>query len=217
MSRPASQARQTISYPERRAAMSRAAILAAAETCFTQDGYAVSMDVIGKAAGVSRATLFSHFPTKEILYRSVVKAISEDQLSPLLEPLQDPGDFVANLLRFARGYAKAVLTKRSLGIHRLTVTESQRFPELSDSHLLAGIGRVLPMLEDYLVNGIERGLVRRADPKVLSEQFLVSVIGYRQERALLGHTKGVSPPAEAYVESAVQALLLAPLPKDPAS
>lgn len=206
MSRAAPEASSRTTYPERRAAQSRAAILAAAEACFTQHGYSVSMDAIGKAAGVSRATLFSHFPTKETLYREVVKAIAEAQLSPLLEPLSDPTDFIPNLRRFSRGYAKAVLAKRSLGIHRMAVTENQRFPELSDGHYIAGVGRVLPVLEAYLVNGIQRGIVRPVNPKVLAEQFLVSVIGYRQERALLGH-KGAQLAAETYVDNAVTSLL----------
>src|SRR3546814_5485515 len=51
----------------------RAAIIAAATDLFTHSGYgAVSMDAIAAKAGVSKRTVYSHFPGKDVLFAAVM-------------------------------------------------------------------------------------------------------------------------------------------------
>ncbi|GAA4909353.1 TetR/AcrR family transcriptional regulator [Streptomyces coeruleoprunus] len=76
MSTPSSKARRTApgrDEPRRRADAERsiAAILAAALDCFARDPQ-VSMTAVAAAAGVSRVTLYAHFPSREALLDSVL-------------------------------------------------------------------------------------------------------------------------------------------------
>jgi AcrR family transcriptional regulator len=73
---------------DQRAAATRAAILAAAETMFLRDGYAqTSMKAIAAQAGVSEKTMYLAFSTKATLLRQVIHlAVRGDEAStPLSE------------------------------------------------------------------------------------------------------------------------------------
>jgi len=68
MTRPAPAARLT----DRK----RAAILDAAEAEFRQAGYeATSMDRIAASAGVSKRTVYNHFPSKEVLFAQILQQL----------------------------------------------------------------------------------------------------------------------------------------------
>src|SRR3546814_2076260 len=72
----------------------RAAIIAAATDLFTHSGYgAVSMDAIAAKAGVSKRTVYSHFPGKDVLFAAVmtrhcgtVSGVAGWELDPEVEP-----------------------------------------------------------------------------------------------------------------------------------
>lgn len=196
-----------------RAAASRAAILRAAEFCFIREGYPVSIEVIREEAGVSRATLFSHFGSKEALYREVVTNVSDRELTPLFSMLDKPADYVDALRQFALTFTRGVLKPDRVGFHRLCVTEANRFPELASSHYVSGMGLVLPAVARYLAKGMKAGIVRKEDPKLMAEQFLASSMGYRQYRALLTREED-APSSAKYVEAALRAILVA-APKPP--
>ena len=60
---------ETAAGGEEPASPKRTAIVAAATELFTQSGYgAVSMDAIAAKAGVSKRTVYSHFPGKDVLF-----------------------------------------------------------------------------------------------------------------------------------------------------
>ena len=54
------------------------AVLAAAERAFLAAGFgAVTMDAIAREAGVSKATVYAHYSSKEALFGAVVARLSE--------------------------------------------------------------------------------------------------------------------------------------------
>src|SRR4051794_32809015 len=66
----------------------RAAILDAAAALFAERGYvATSFDSVAAEAGVSRATVFAHFPTKAVLLKAAydVTLVGDDEPVPLPE------------------------------------------------------------------------------------------------------------------------------------
>jgi TetR/AcrR family transcriptional regulator, regulator of autoinduction and epiphytic fitness len=66
----------------------RAAILDAAAALFAERGYvATSFDAVAVGAGVSRATVFAHFPTKALLLKAAydVTLVGDDEPVPLPE------------------------------------------------------------------------------------------------------------------------------------
>jgi AcrR family transcriptional regulator len=190
-----------------RLARTRAAILQAAERLFLAQGYLVSMEDIRRAADISRATLFAHFGTKENLFRAVVKGISDREVTEILNPLVDPEEeFLTALLKFSRSFVAGVLSAERVAIYRLAIVESKTFPELAHSHYRVGIGRILPVLRDFIEGGQQKGWVRQDSPAVLAEQFAAGLLGYRQYRALLGQPEERAGNPE-YIKSAILALL----------
>lgn len=194
-------------YNLKRAERSRSAILKAAVKCFVSTGATVSVTAICREADVSRATLFSHFGSKEGLYEAVIRELSDRQLEPVLALLGQTDRYAERLREFGRGFALAVLSKESIGARRLATSELRSLPKLAKVHYQLGIGRILPVLTAFLKNGIEAGHVRNADPVLLAEQFLAATLGYRQYRALIDYRE-TSASNDEYVESAVRSVLL---------
>jgi TetR/AcrR family transcriptional regulator of autoinduction and epiphytic fitness len=64
--------------PSRLTDRKRAAILSAAVIEFRQSGYeATSMDRVAASAGVSKRTVYNHFPSKEALFAQIIQQLSE--------------------------------------------------------------------------------------------------------------------------------------------
>jgi AcrR family transcriptional regulator len=80
--------RYTTPKRDKRAAATRAGILAAAETLFLRDGYArTSMKAIAALAGVSEKTMYLVFATKATLLRQVIQLAVQGDEAPT--PLSD--------------------------------------------------------------------------------------------------------------------------------
>ena len=124
--------------PERKkSAIKAAAILAGARQEFLAHGYAsTSMDRVAAAAGVSKATVYSHFQDKAGLFSALVKELAEDRFQTMLFDPHDESTL--------RGEPRTVLTELANKLldeaacdsqfcefMRLIVGESGRFPELS--------------------------------------------------------------------------------------
>ena len=195
-----------LTWHQSRAAESRRAILQAADKLFLRDGYKVSIDAISAEAGVARRTLYLQFGSKEALFRAVVDDTSSRAIAPLLKVLDDEGAPVSEVLtRFADTLVGLVFAPHSVAFLRLCIAES-RFPDLGARHYETGMNRIIPALARYLAAKIEQGSIARDDPSLMAEQFLASVLGYRQYRALLAVP---NPPieAQAYVARAVAMFL----------
>lgn len=73
-------------------------ILHHAAACFAATGLAATMGEIAAAAGVSRRTLYNHFPTREAVLEALVERQSLDFLAGLRAAVAMEGDFPAFLL-----------------------------------------------------------------------------------------------------------------------
>jgi TetR/AcrR family transcriptional regulator len=90
----------------------REAILAAAQRRFAQYGHAkVTMDEIAADVGIGKASIYYYFPTKEDLFRAVVKHEQEEFLR-LMEPIltqetsstRKLSDYLARRLEYFRNF-----------------------------------------------------------------------------------------------------------------
>lgn len=73
-------------------------ILHHAAACFAASGLAATMADIAAAAGVSRRTLYNHFPAREAVLAALVERQSLDFLAELRQAVVMEGDFPAFLL-----------------------------------------------------------------------------------------------------------------------
>ena len=114
-------------------------VLAAARRTFLQHGFSTATtDMIQRAAGVSKSTVYSHFANKEALFVAVV----DEQCERLLRRMHDieiiPGPISDILMELARAYLDVVLSEEGLALYRVVVAEAVRFPELARRFYLAG-------------------------------------------------------------------------------
>jgi AcrR family transcriptional regulator len=111
----------------------RDTVLRIARRSFTADGYAVTrMEPIAREAGVSTATLYALFPSKEHLFAAVIERAADDfaeRMSRVRDEAQ--GDARQQLVRFMSGYAGFMGDPFIRSIFRLVMAERARFPKLA--------------------------------------------------------------------------------------
>jgi AcrR family transcriptional regulator len=109
----------------------RDAILRAAIAAFVDDGYeATSMDVIAARAGTTKRTVYTHFGSKELLFRAAVTRAIE-LFHGKLPTLDIEGDLAEQLEAFAARLCELCTWDRSVNLQRLAMGEAKRFPDLS--------------------------------------------------------------------------------------
>ncbi len=121
--------RPTASELERR----KARVMEVATELFVERGFAATSLVdIARGAGVATRTLYQHFGDKEAIFRDVIFA--RDAEAALQPPTVASGDTLYEALKSAATYAYTITYReRSIGLMRLMIAESNRFPEFMQS------------------------------------------------------------------------------------
>ncbi len=169
----------------------RELVIAAARKLFLTAGFDVtSMDAIAREAGVSKATVYSHFQNKESLFAEVMGDLCCQIGGPNLEdePLAGPLEEVLGTA--GRMILGRILDPEILCLLRTVLAGSAQFPDLGQTFWSEGPGRFKRGLSDYLAEMDRRGEVSVPDPGLAAMQFLGIVSG----PYLLPQLLGVEPP-----------------------
>ncbi len=127
----------------------RGRILGAARELFLRDGFAgTSMDAITSLAGVSKATVYAHFPSKDELFAALVRETAAPILGGL-PPLEAGGGTETQLRRYLAAI-RAVAFTEGLAWERLAIAEATRHPEVGRLLHELGESRVKAALIDFL-------------------------------------------------------------------
>lgn len=151
----------------------RKAILEAAAVSFLENGYAgTTMSAVAARLGGSKGTLWSYFPSKELLFGAVIDDATEAfraQLSLIL----NPHDGVETALRrFCEEFLRKVTSPEAIRLHQLVVGEASRFPEIGRIFYDRAPRMTHRLLADYLDAAMARGLLRRDDPLRGAQQLI---------------------------------------------
>ena len=180
----------------------RRQVLDAAQDLFLANGYgAVSMDAVARRAGVSKATLYAHFESKEALFATMLGRYSlADTLAD--ELFASPaGDLRALLEAVGRIVLRFLLREHALALVSIAIAESARFPELGCAFYDRGPRRTHEQMRDWVAAQQAAGRVRAdADPHVAAEQFAALLRSDLFLRAVLDVPP---PPTEAEIERTV--------------
>lgn len=133
-------------------------ILSAASELFLEHGFsATTTDMIQRAAGMSKATVYHCFPNKEAMFAAVI----ERQCQRLADSLPDvdmhAGSIEASLEKLGRAYLEIVIAPETLALFRVTVAEAPRFPQLSALFYRSGPKRVMGLIGDKLREAANKG------------------------------------------------------------
>ncbi|MYM55601.1 TetR/AcrR family transcriptional regulator [Thalassovita mangrovi] len=148
-------------------------VLQGARQVFMTDGFeGASVDDIAKVAGVSKATLYSYFPDKRLLFMEVARCECDRQADEAL----DLADFNApprKILHLAgQKMIEILISEFSQRIFRICVGESERFPELGREFYQTGPMMGRQRLGDYLRGSCARGELRIEDFDLAADQFI---------------------------------------------
>jgi len=165
----------------------RNAILEAAVELFKEKGYErASMNELARRLGGSKATLYGYFASKEALFVAVVKAVATVHLADAIATISgDAADQLSLedlLVRFGERMMVVLTNDASaLAVYRMVVAEAGHsvIGQLFDESGPAQLGEALAALFE---RAIERGELRRADPKVLAAHFSALVTSETSNR-----------------------------------
>jgi len=161
-------------------------ILAAAKRAFLAAGFeAVSMDAIAREAGVSKATVYAHFGSKEELFGAVIEGECERYFASFSAGELDPRDIRASLAVLGRRFLELVLSPDGIALHRIITGEVTRFPALGEIFWRAGPERQRVQIEGFLRSAAACGALAFEDARSAAEQFLSLARGEIQLRQLL--------------------------------
>lgn len=154
------------------------AILTGAMQEFLAQGYAgARVDRIVEAAGVSKATVYRHFPDKEALFNALVRRLAARKELFRLQDFQSDHE---EPTEFLKQYATEMLNNvasdpQILTFLRIIVGESGRFPELARAFVKNIEKPSLDFLTQYLATHPK---LQIADPEVTARAFIGTLIHF---------------------------------------
>ena len=154
------------------------AILEAAGQLFREHGYgAVSMDQIAREAGVSKATVYAHFESKERLFAAMIHNGCRAYAEGLMPALTEMEDVREALTRICYEIERFLLAPKTLGIYRVIIAEGPRFPELAEAFIEAGPLPFSRMLAEFFEAANRRGALNVPNPRLTAHQLVWLVRG----------------------------------------
>lgn len=147
-------------------------VLDGARTIFMRDGFeGASVDDIVREAGVSKATLYSYFPDKRLLFVEVAKAECAAQSDAAVAHIEGTGDLREAMTIAATRMVRFFTSDVGLQVYRIIVGESQRFPELGREFYESGPARVRAILRKFLQKAVDEGKMKIDDIDLAADQF----------------------------------------------
>ena len=147
---------------ERRKEARPGELLEAALDLFVEKGFAATrVDEVAARAGVSKGTLFLYFPSKEELFKAVVRQNIAGRFEEWRDELDSFVGTTSEVLRYCyQVWWERIGATKASGITKLMLSEAQNFPEIAQFYqhevILPGQALVRRILE----RGIARGEFR---------------------------------------------------------
>lgn len=177
-------------------------ILQAARELFLSQGYgAVSMDEVASRAGVSKATVYNHYNSKEQLFSAIFEhGRAMIQESGLDLTARDASEVDQTLHRLGQNFMHNLLSPEALAFYRMLMSEVWRFPELGPLFYNTKPCAARDRLAGFLTRAAERGLIEVDEPELAAEQFFGMIRGLLHLRCLFG----INPPDETELSRRVR-------------
>ena len=174
--------------------LKREAILDAAASLFYERGMpATTMEAVAERAGVSKMTVYSHFPDKPaLLEASFERNINEIRL-PDLADQADLADSIEALVGFGERLIGFLTRPEIVKGGQLMAASAADHPALAAAFFAAGPATMLTRVADFLRSLDARGLLKIDDPELVAEQLLGAWLGMKQLKQNLGIAGPPSP------------------------
>jgi len=147
-------------------------VLEGARSVFMTDGFeGASVDDIARAAGVSKATLYSYFPDKRLLFMEVANMECARQSQDAIDNIDMTAAPRDVLCQAGKHFLKFITSKFGQQVFRICVAESDRFPEIGRAFYRSGPERMRAEMGEYFQAAMERGEMQVDDLTLAADQF----------------------------------------------
>lgn len=169
-------------------AAKREQILDGARALFRELGYErASVDAIAAKAGVSKATIYNHFRSKEALFLSTYGAETEKLRAKFHSLLETPtGDIEGDLHHIGEELLRLVCAPSNVCRHRVVIAEAARFPELGIALHACGLQVGRERMARFFERARTMGLLEMEDPEAAAVDFASLCIGDLSRELQLG-------------------------------
>jgi len=166
-------------------------LLDAALALFVEKGYAATRaEEVARQAGVSKGTLYLYYPSKEELFKAVVR---QNLSSLIAEGTELAGQFEgttsALLAQLLLSWWQHVGNTPAAGIHKIVLAEVRNFPELAQFYTDEVIVPADRLFSGAVQRGIDRGEFRPMPPHQVAQALMAPLIFM----ALHRHSFGACP------------------------
>lgn len=150
---------------QRRKAERPQQLLEAAYTQFTTRGLAATRtEDVAQLAGVSKGTLFRYYPSKDELFKAVVRTYLGQFIVESADLVDQHEGSAAELLQdLAKTWWSRVGQSQAAGIIKLIVAEAANFPDLAQFYMDEVVAPCHALLGRAVQRGIDRGEFRPMD------------------------------------------------------
>lgn len=190
------------------------AILDAAHRLFLKAGFdAVNLEQVGRAAGVSRQTVYNQFGSKEAVFHEVVnrhwEAVRRETASAFIAMEAAPTSAAACLRNFARALLRFVEETDQVAFTRLVIAESRQRPWIADEFYRCGKEPIVKGFAAALAAMAKRGMIACAEPELAAHQFMGLVQEFVIWPRVMAIGKGLAdlPDNDVVIEEAIAVFL----------
>lgn len=196
---------------ERRKEARPGELLDAALDLFVEKGFAATRsEEVAARAGVSKGTLFLYFPSKEELFKAVVRENISGRFSEWVAEFEAFEGSTAEMVRYClRVWWERLGATRASGITKLMISEARNFPELAAFYQQEVIRPANDLMRRILQRGIDRGEFRPMD----IEYAVFGIVAPMVFLIMMKHSLGACAPQdypldpERYLQAQLDTLL----------
>ena len=196
---------------ERRKEARPGELLDAALDLFVEKGFAATRaEEVAARAGVSKGTLFLYFPSKEELFKAVVRENISGRFSAWNEEFQAFEGNTPDMLRYCmKVWWERLGATRASGITKLIISEARNFPEIASFYQQEVIRPGHDLIQCILKRGVERGEFQVKDADYAAHSIIAPMIFLIMMKHSLGVClpEGVEMDPERYIASQVETVL----------
>jgi TetR/AcrR family transcriptional regulator len=197
---------------ERRKEARPGELLEAALELFVEKGFAATRsEEVAARAGVSKGTLFLYFPSKEELFKAVVRENISGRFAEWTQEFEEFEGSTAEMVRYCmRVWWERIGATRASGITKLMISEASNFPELAAFYRQEVIRPGTELMRRILLRGIERGEFRDLDLDYAVFSIVAPMVFLIMAKHSLGACVAQDTPLdpERYLDAQIDTLLL---------
>jgi len=197
---------------ERRKEARPGELLDAALDLFVEKGFAATRaEEVAARAGVSKGTLFLYFPSKEELFKAVVRENISGRFAEWNDEFETFEGSAADMVRYClKVWWERIGATRASGITKLMISEARNFPELAAFYQHEVIRPGTLLIRRILQRGMDSGEFRPLD----LDYAVFSLVAPMIFLMMMKHSLGACAPQdypldpERYVRSQCETLLM---------